>query len=321
MVPSRTRWHRAVAAINAGMVAISTKDVEAEPVESFPKAWSKVGFEAAVELIESAPKFYFEHDVMMAMMEHNDQVVKSVEAMQLAGVARLPFPYMVVEYDWGGPMIVMLSESKREPDCPFRATAMSLIRMKAGHDVVVLCPQTFYISGLITLGDGSKGMRWKVFAAGWLKESDEARALADMGSVNYWKPEIEPGLVATLLLLNTRGITREEFVAPERLNQSRAKKGKPAIPSHTIIRVGHVYNRQGRPVSRVEHERGRQPLHWRAGYTAARWVTRKHAEWDVAKADDAGRHTILVYVNPYLVNYDPMNADALPPIPERRVKW
>lgn len=320
MAPSRTRWHRVLTAINNGMIAISTRETEAERFDAFPEAWSKVGFETAIDIIQSAPKFYFERDVMEALMEHQPQVHKSLDAMQQAGVARLPFPYMLVEYDWGGPVLLLLSESKKEPECPFRATAMTIHQMPAGHDVIVLSPQTYYVSPLITLEDGGKGMRWKIFCAGWLKEGPAARKLADMGSVNYWKPQIEPGLVATLLLLNTRGIERQEFEAPARLNQIRAKKGKPPIPSHSIIRIGHVYNREGRVVSRDEHQRGHQSLHWRAGYTAARWVTRKHERWVADRANDEGRHTVMVYVEPYLVNYDPLDA-TVPPIPERVVKW
>lgn len=317
-----TRWHRVKEAVALGNVAISTKEMEAERIEKFPKAFSKVGLESGLELMEGAPKYYFESDLMKAMMDHNPQIIKSLDAMHQAGVDRLPFPYVVVEYDWGGPMLVCISETKLDPDCPFRCTAMTLMHLdRWNEDVLVLCPQTFYVSPLITLEDGSKGMRWKIRPAGWLLDTPEALALCQLGSVDYWKPEIEPGLVATLLLLNTRGIEKEVVEAPVKLNKARARTNRPPIPKHTVIRVGHLYNRSGARVSYTPGGRGHQAMHWRPGYTGARWITKKHEQFDEALANDEGKHTILVYVEPYLVNYDPLVGPEGAPIPEVVVKW
>lgn len=321
MIDFKTRWHRVQEAARAGRIVLSTKKEEAEPVQSLPKVWSQRGFDVAMGVFDSAPKFYFDKKVMDALMQHNVEVVKSLEAMQQAGVLRLPFPYILAEYDWGGPMLVCFSESKKDKNCPFRSTAMSLVRLKSRDDVLVLSPQTYYTSPIITLDDGTKGMRWKVFTAGWVQETPEGRKLAgEAGTEDYWKPEIEPGLVACMLLLNTRGIVREHVHSPTVLNRARAKHGKPPIPSHTIIRVGHVYERGGGAVPAGEHARRGQPLHWRAGYTAVRWITKRHAKWQAELANDMGTHQLLVYVEPYLVNYDPL-VDKLPDIPERRVTW
>lgn len=51
-----------------------------------------------------------------------------------------------------------------------------------------------------------------------------------------------------LLLINTRGI-RKDVVVPEALNRSRAARGKPVVPHHTIMRIGTVYERDGKTVA------------------------------------------------------------------------
>lgn len=317
----KTRWHRVQEAVALGNVFMSTAKSEAEHLEELkPGVLNKTAFVAALDLFNSAPKFYYEADCMAALYDRPDQVHRSLAAMADVGVARLPFPYLLAEYDWGGPTLVCFSESKKDKDCPFRSTAMQLMNVH-GQDAVCLSPLTFYTSPVYTEDDGiNHGMRWKVFLAGWCNGTPEAKRYADQ-TVDYWKPMVEPGLIATMLLLNTRGLVKEVVEAPEPLNRSRAKKNRPPIPTHTVIRIGHYYNRVG---TRVEHRQGtgiKQPLHLRAGYTAARWITRRHPDWKAELANDEGRHTILVMVDPYIVNYDPAHPEEVPEIPERRIKW
>lgn len=316
----RTRWHRALEAIANKDIVMSTGMSQAERLEDLPRnTFSQVGFDVAVDLCNSAPKFYFDKQVIEAMLERSDQVTKSLVALSQAGVAKLPFPYLLAEYDWGGPCIVLFSESKKHPETPFRATAMQMHRLSGGRDVLAISPQTFFASQVFADQGGHAVVNWAVRIAGWVQENDNARKLADK-SVEYWKSVVQTGLMAVLLLLNTRGIAKEAVQAPRALNNTRAKRNRPAIPGHTVVRLGHAYTRSGGTVSASEHARRKQPLGWRAGYTAARWITKRHEKWDETQADDEGKHTILVYVEPYLVNYDP-TVDELPDIPERRVAW
>lgn len=96
-----------------------------------------------------------------------------------------------------------------------------------------------------------------------------------------------------LTILNTSGITRE-VVEPTRLNVARAKSGKPPIPKHHVVRIAHVYKRDG---STIKYVKG-QKIHLRAGHT------RQQAygpNWSLHKP---------IFILPILVNYKP---DAIAP--------
>ena len=322
MDPIRTRWHRAHEALKARRVLLSTRLTEAEPVDELPGALNRVGLESFFEIFDAAPKYYIEKDTLDAIYARPDQVLKSLVAMGEAGVFKLPFPYMLVEYDWGGPTILGLSESTHPPanmeDCKLRATALQLISYQPG-EALLLSPQTFYVSHAYRDEAGEPTMRWRSYLGGWVNRTPDVVRYGHE-TTEYWKPEIEPGLIASMLLLNTRGLVKEVVEPKPRLNAARKAKGKPPIPTHTVIRIGHVYTRQGKTVQREEHLRRKQPLHLRAGYTAVRWITKKHERWEAEKAGPDGKHSLLVYVEPYMVNYDPLS-DDLPDIPERVVRW
>jgi hypothetical protein len=56
------------------------------------------------------------------------------------------------------------------------------------------------------------------------------------------------GASFALLMLNIKGIDKAH-VEPTALNRARAKAGKTRVPTHTVLRIGVVYDRAGRAVS------------------------------------------------------------------------
>jgi hypothetical protein len=89
---------------------------------------------------------------------------------------------------------------------------------------------------------------------------------------------------------STRGIEKE-LIVPEPLNRKRRITGKPEIPRHTVVRIGSVYDCEGRAHSVGT---GRQlPLHLRIGHARHQAHGPKHSErkW--------------IFISPVIVNYRP----------------
>lgn len=94
-----------------------------------------------------------------------------------------------------------------------------------------------------------------------------------------------------------RGVATETSRAPVNLNKARAAKGKPPIREFTVMKIGRVYDSNGK-----EHAyTGRtMPVHLRAGHSR-----RQHY--------GCGNELVkTIYVQPTIVNFDP-NAEVKMP--------
>jgi hypothetical protein len=115
------------------------------------------------------------------------------------------------------------------------------------------------------------------------------------------------GVNLALLMLNTKGIDKEVVVVSESLNKKRVQRGKPRIPTHSVVRIGTIYRRDG---TAIKNENGRggwhMPMHWRCGYARIQHFGKNREE------------TKTVYIPPCIVNYKP-EEDA-PAAPHRKVK-
>jgi hypothetical protein len=93
-----------------------------------------------------------------------------------------------------------------------------------------------------------------------------------------------------LLMLHTKGIEKE-LIVPEPLNRKRRVTGKVEIPRHTVMRIGSVYDREGK-----EHRVGAgspMPLHLRIGHA-------RHQAWGPEM-----KLRRWIYIPPVIVNYRP----------------
>jgi hypothetical protein len=110
--------------------------------------------------------------------------------------------------------------------------------------------------------------------------------------VSHQSSEVE-GMAAgfavgiSLLMLVTRGLDKET-IDPKPLNRKRQAKGQPRIPTHTVVHVASVYDRDGNTVKGGTRN---VSIHMRSGY--ARWQAYGE-QWSLRK---------LIFLPPTLVNY------------------
>ena len=105
-----------------------------------------------------------------------------------------------------------------------------------------------------------------------------------------WMRIAGASLGIALLMLNIQGVEKE-VIEPTKLNRQRKASGKPGIPTHTVMRIGHVYDHNG---NRVGLGAGRtMPVHMRAGHTR-----RQHY-------GEGNTLEKIVFIPPVLVNFKP----------------
>jgi len=105
---------------------------------------------------------------------------------------------------------------------------------------------------------------------------------------------IDAAVVVTLSMLivltHTRGVVKEVVTADSlrKLNRSRTAKGKQPVPSYTLYKIGHTYDKDGKKAA--WHPGTKMRPHMRAG----------HVRQQVCGAGRADRR--LVFIAPVLVN-------------------
>ena len=312
MVQIRTKWHVVKEAMTKKQVFINTPaDDEQGPVDQEDIYMPLL--EDMVTIIDSLPKFYVE-DQLMRMINRPD-VVASIKAIHEAGLARLPFKDLLVEYDQRDPrngesyrVLIMLSERGSElydyaglgTGMPFRANVM---RFNHANHQVTLGNCTIYLS----LEDMPEGFGFKSEAgiAGYLNETLNTKRWGEHTG-NQEAQIAGIALGAMVLLLHTKGIMREP-VESGRLNKARQRSGKPPIPHHVVIRVGHVYDKAGRAIGAGTGKTGRKmPVHLRRAHMR----TQKYGPGRTLEKK--------VFIEAILVNYT--EGDDIP-VPEVTVTW
>lgn len=311
----RTRWHRAVEAVEAGQVSIKI----AKGKNPYPLLKGSQEYQDLLGLfaiIDEVPKYYIEPS-LMEIMERKD-VVLSLQAMFEANITALPYPVVLVEVDGSAALpgvrvrnFVVLSERPEsvqrmpyeEVNHPFRANLFRLAE-SGGVDTVQLSPATLWLAFIPDADDhdGGKGFgtHYMTSAAPYVPPSlNAAQAIQETNMRDFHV--CREALDAMIVLLNTRGINKE-LVEPKRLNRARAKQRKRAVPSHTVLRVAHVYSHDGK---RKEVPGWSQRFHIRPAYINHYWYgPRKDPD------NPPVRRSRLV--QSYMVNYDPANPDQVP---------
>lgn len=248
-------------------------------VTAFHKVdWGMVS-DPIAETYASAAKYYIEADVV-DLIQREDGFA-SIQAMMEAGICRLPFNPMVVEFSatnnfrW----FILLEEQGHGEN---------------SNDIKCQCVyhhfptgRTMYSSRDAILTMDTVGFNMEGVAT----KQDAHAAIA--------------AVTMCLLLLNTKGIDKE-IIYPEKLNKVRVKSGKPSIPSVTTLRIGTVYDREGRGIKLGSA--GKVRVHWRAAYSR-----RQHHGPNNSLVK-------MVYIPPCLVNYNPELGEATPSLPEKRIK-
>lgn len=103
------------------------------------------------------------------------------------------------------------------------------------------------------------------FAASW----DDEAPIINEDLANRLIHEIGMGMLMGVMMVNIAGVEREKVTPKASFNRARERSGKPRIPDHTVVRIGHVYNSSGQRVAYDRGDSGRQPMrvHMRAAHT------------------------------------------------------
>lgn len=274
----RTKWHRIIPLIDAGEVHLT-----APPVVQYPRwkgmapPWEDLGgnpekLKTLVHACDDLPRFVIDSELVSLIKDQDYQ--RSLLDMKRAGVLRLPYPELVVEYSAGSDpfgkkqhhnMIVLRESTKNDDsDFPFLA-AVFRVHKDDGGEYLVVGPGFTAID--VQDNNGDPWLRISGYAAEYIdgpaeKVNDFVQACyqKDAGCVWY-------ALAGVLLLMATGGIKRE-VIDVGKLNSKRVAAGKTSIPKHTYIRIGHVYriDHEGDEAADEYNPRRSPRPHWRRGH-------------------------------------------------------
>ena len=241
--------------------------------------------------------------------------ILSVDAMFQAGVAHLPFPKMLVELWTGNPWRYFLLLEELDPE----ENGGQIV----GCELVELVndgiwPRTMAMDFAYSQNSTKPDLEVfnRIVEDMRLAPPDDGEDVRTPdGRYPSWhvrftddtRPDILPhaaaAISAAMLMTHINGLAREK-VEVGKLNKARAASGKREIPEHTIVRLGHVYDRSGQ-----KHAIGSghtMPIHMRAGHV------RNQAHGPGMKLRK------LVWIEPVLVNY--RDGTDLPKPPRKVVK-
>lgn len=231
------------------------------------------GGDPLVAKMAAAPKYAIA-TTLLAVLARED-IQKSILAMLEAGIAKLPFSPLLIEFSVTPEFrrFVLLEE---ETAVGFSARHALLNR----DDFASVSPSQ---------------VRAKLTPVGLNVErhADEGEGWATALAVS-----------TALLMLNIRGVDKQ-VIEVERLNRQRGFRGRAAIPRHTVLRIGVIFDRHGQGT--VQGASGRHmPVHLRAGHTRLQACGEGFADRKP------------VYIAPVLVNYRPDSVET-PRLPEKVV--
>lgn len=263
-------------------------------------------------------------DAKIKELAESDAAMATLDAMAKAGIRNLPFDPILIEYTsmslagrtvhnfirlqtrplggWAEPVtdagtpvaidtyayIVQYQRDPRDPD----------------NILIASLP----ISAPIGIKMGEPGRAFTVLV--------QTRVMDERDVNVYTQMEYEMHLVVAeamsiaMLMLNTKGIEHVR-VDTTKLNKARLKRNEPAKPRinpYTVLRIGHVYDRQGNAHS-IGGSGRHMPVHWRAGHV-------RNMPYGSFKLDV--RPTRPRFIPPCLVNFDPLNPEDAPQ-PKREV--
>lgn len=253
------------------------QNLDVDVVKEFLNDWSET------------PKFVFDSSLLGLARE--EEYHQSLIDMKEAGVLKLPYPAMLVEFDDNGVRYFAFLFSPEdiyndgvEPD-DVQGVMMYIHKDEHGEYLVV--PYCINTSAVGTR-EKKDSYRLGALRPRWLKK---AATLDEMIGETYMKDgrNLTTAWILTMLVMSTQGV-QKEIITVDKLNKARSKSGKRhPIPQHTYIRIGHVYQKDGSSVTYDERKSPRP--HWRRGHLRRQRCGKGRAEIK------------LTYINPMLIAY------------------
>jgi len=246
-------------------------------------------------------------DDRVARLVSREGMERSFRAMVDAGVEGLPFDPILLEYQSpllrgrsfvrlsSQPLVpVQLASENHRPDLWAYPVVMSPAPGMPDSYVVAMAQ----VDGPIpVIWNREPGPAYIVYYAPGKSRLDLDLSL-----------EVSMAMSLAMLMLNTRGV-ETEHVSMERLDRQRRAQGRLPIGDYSVVRIGHIYDREGRAHS-VGGSGRHMPVHWRAAHV--RNMRFGPAGPRDARVDKETRPTRPSYIPPCLVNYDPGEREPAP---------
>ena len=233
-----------------------------------------------VELMSAAPTYCMDPQVVGLLVR--EDVERSILAIMKAGIAKLPFDPMMVEFTpptegLSSRYFIWLSEMGNQM---IRTLAACL--SKTDQELLVMSDPL----DIEIVEDG-------LICSSFMK--DDPMAWAAMAAVSL-----------SLLMLNTKGIEKQ-VIYTGKLNKARRKAGdgRLPIPQHTVVRIGTIYDRSGRGHSVTATGR-HMPVHLRAGHT-------RHQHF--GKGNEEVK---IIFIPPCIVNFRDESGEK-PALPHKTI--
>lgn len=283
--------------------------------------------------LKSVPRYVLEPDIIDMM--RNAKMQQSLATMIESNLARLPFPEVLVEYEEEseytnnqGRLVVgkvrhfiYIAERTIKPfeattdgyfmcacwklaEFPGHVSFIAMSPFSASCDLMTpnkmgeMPPNTIIGKRVDTMRVGAA---FRNVPALYLNRSRTPSKLIDQwlsndAMVEHSLQPVVQAVCALIVVLRTKGVTQDRIEVPHVLNKTRLQSGKTIIQDHTVLRIGHVYDKSGN----AHKYTGRtMPVHWRAGH----WRNQ-------AFGPGRTRHYDL-FIEPMLINY----VDGDKPVP------
>lgn len=240
-----TRWHRLRDAADRGAACLAVDEKVARAFEDLPKgAFDRRAFDAFLDEAEGVPRFVV--PPQLAEMAMTAPAMRSLSDMYVCGVAALPYPACVVEFEAGADRFhVHLAEGvDAAGNRSWHGVPVSSYP-EEGREMAMAFPVAFDFR-LAAEGDpDDPDVRFGYTARlpPYLAPGPAAEGYAAAVSGLAFR-RVAAGFLCALLLLNTIGLEREEVALPRALNRARGKARRP-IPGHTVIRLARYATAAG----------------------------------------------------------------------------
>lgn len=225
--------------------------------------------------MEKLPHFVFDHSLIVLF--GRSDVKSCIAAVKAAGIARLPVPELLVEWEADGTRFFV---SLRESEGQFVAM---VARLHPGGYLMTITESPVWVR---------------------IEDDGVTRATLCPAPIDGYAAALAVELA--LMMTVTRGIAKE-VIQPSVLNRKREGRGERRIPTHSLVHVGSVYDLYD-VASDVPLDQGKAPrapaeMHIRIGHVR----NQAHGEaWSERR---------VVFIPPTIVNYVPGATlkDARPP--------
>lgn len=317
----KTQWHHIVDKIIKGEAVFF---LEAMTVDTF-KDWEHHQVASMAQGVWASAKddpiYYFDSDVIRLIdQEKANKIMPHI--INNPAMYRLPFERIIIEYEERAKvtkeqvamidpkiadamlaniyqekvrMAIIIWESKDSSDYPFTASIARRYRPVNSNKYEVQVSPCFYRIKFAINKDGDSSI--SVLHKRWAPKDMNHKS--EMEHMELDRDEIHIGVLAVLLMLHTKGIAVDKEERPERLNKSRVAAGKPSIPEHRIVRIGHVYDRKGEKKDYNSSCKS-MPVHWRSGHI-------RHQRFGKNL-----ERSYELYIEPMLINYVDGPEPAMP---------